>query len=270
MVSLQSLLPTQHYSGPSTTTLGRIEAADGSGVVHFQFNPDSIQVTQGSASAGTTSPYGVPSGGRGTGGGSSTRSRAGRPSGTSTPGGTGAPGGGTRASAGTSKTWQVSFNTIYFDAGFGGDISPDIQQLYEWMQPPSQQSSNTSPTKRQTKVKAFIGSTKWAEGYISSLTVKYTLFRPDGKPTRALVTSLGITVDASSYPMQNPTSGGLASYSTHLLGAGESLQSVAFTTYGHARLWRHLAVLNGIDDPLRVRPGTVVMLPTLSELLDIE
>ena len=119
-------------------------------------------------------------------------------------------------------------------------------------------------------MKAFIGSTKWAEGFISNLSVTYQLFTPEGKPTRALINALAITIDASAYPMQNPTSGGLASYSTHLLAAGESLQSVAFTTYGHARLWRHLAVLNGIDDPLRVRPGTVVMLPTLSELLEIE
>ena len=138
MVSLQSLLPTKHYSGPTTTTLGRLEASDGS-VVRFHFNPESISVTQTSSSAGSSNPYGVPSGGAGTGG-ASTRSQSGRPSGRSTPGGAGAPGGGARASAGATKTWQVSFNKIYFDAGFGGDISSDIQKLYEWMQPPSQQS----------------------------------------------------------------------------------------------------------------------------------
>jgi nucleoid-associated protein YgaU len=43
--------------------------------------------------------------------------------------------------------------------------------------------------------------------------------------------------------------------------AGESLHSIAYREYGSAELWRGLAAENGIDDPLRVRPGTSIRIP---------
>ena len=65
---------------------------------------------------------------------------------------------------------------------------------------------------------------------------------------------------------QNPTSGGLAVRRAHQLVDGDTLASVAYAEYGDPAMWRPLAAFNGIDDPLRLRPGTRLLLPTLDEL----
>ena len=44
---------------------------------------------------------------------------------------------------------------------------------------------------------------------------------------------------------------------------------VAYQEYGDARLWRTLAEYNGIDDPLRVRSGTDVLLPAIEDLVGV-
>jgi nucleoid-associated protein YgaU len=45
----------------------------------------------------------------------------------------------------------------------------------------------------------------------------------------------------------------------------ETLDFIASQEYGQASHWRHIAEANGIDDPMRVRPGTVLALPPLPE-----
>ncbi|HEY9537696.1 MAG TPA: LysM peptidoglycan-binding domain-containing protein [Kiloniellaceae bacterium] len=45
---------------------------------------------------------------------------------------------------------------------------------------------------------------------------------------------------------------------------GDTLRLIAHRQYGEARLWRLIANENGIRDPLRVAPGTVLRLPPLT------
>jgi nucleoid-associated protein YgaU len=52
----------------------------------------------------------------------------------------------------------------------------------------------------------------------------------------------------------------------HTVVAGDTLASVAFRQYGDPAMWRPLAAFNGIDDPLRVRPGATLFVPALEEL----
>jgi nucleoid-associated protein YgaU len=59
----------------------------------------------------------------------------------------------------------------------------------------------------------------------------------------------------------NPTSGGPAGRRSHTIGAGDTLHSIAQREYGKPGLWRGLADVNGIDDPLRVAVGTSVLIP---------
>jgi nucleoid-associated protein YgaU len=49
--------------------------------------------------------------------------------------------------------------------------------------------------------------------------------------------------------------------------AGDTLPSVAFHAYGDPNLWRAVAEANGIDDPMRLRAGTRLLLPALDELV---
>ena len=52
----------------------------------------------------------------------------------------------------------------------------------------------------------------------------------------------------------------------HRTIAGDTLASVAYAEYGDPTQWRALAAYNGIDDPMRVRTGTTLLLPPRTEL----
>ncbi|MFD9702947.1 hypothetical protein [Lentzea sp. NPDC059081] len=92
--------------------------------------------------------------------------------------------------------------------------------------------------------------------------VTYTRFTKLGIPIRAKVTVRMVEQPnfIDTFPT-NPTSGGPPGRSGHVVTGGESLQSIAHDRYGSPGAWRELAAANGIDDPLRVRPGRVVYLP---------
>ena len=52
----------------------------------------------------------------------------------------------------------------------------------------------------------------------------------------------------------------------HVVAQGESLQSIATANYGRPGMWRAIADVNGIDDPMRLPPGTKVFLPGPDEI----
>ena len=51
-----------------------------------------------------------------------------------------------------------------------------------------------------------------------------------------------------------------------MLRAGDSLHSIAQRVYGKPSLWRGLAQANDIDDPMRVPPGTSILVPPQDEV----
>ncbi|HSH23634.1 MAG: LysM peptidoglycan-binding domain-containing protein [Actinomycetota bacterium] len=102
---------------------------------------------------------------------------------------------------------------------------------------------------------------------LKSCKIIYKRFDPSGIPLRAEA-SLTLQQQPSllaSLPT-NPTSGGLRGRQRHVVSDGENLQTIATATYGRPGHWRAVAEANGIDDPLRVRPGAVVYLPNAGEL----
>jgi nucleoid-associated protein YgaU len=101
--------------------------------------------------------------------------------------------------------------------------------------------------------------------YVSTVTAKYTLFTPGGMPVRAVV-SIALEEISGEKQGQNPTSGALAARDTHLLVAGDTLPSVAYSAYGDAGAWRDIARLNDIDDPLRLSPGARLLIPAPEEV----
>ena len=102
--------------------------------------------------------------------------------------------------------------------------------------------------------------------FVTSVQAKYTLFTPEGTPIRA---TCNVTLEEMPGPpgKQNPTSGALTARTQHTMVAGDSLASIAYREYGDPLLWRPLAVFNGIDDPLRMKPGASLFLPAMDELL---
>ena len=102
--------------------------------------------------------------------------------------------------------------------------------------------------------------------YVSQVQAKYTLFTADGLPVRA---TCQVTLEelAGEAPRQNPTSGGLVPHRVHQVVQGDSLPAIAYREYGQPAMWRSVAELNRIDDPMRLRPGARLLLPPLEELV---
>lgn len=99
---------------------------------------------------------------------------------------------------------------------------------------------------------------------VTSVSVRYTMFRPNGDPYRAVATLSLEEVDIKT-PRQNPTSGGLPARQTHTVVEGESLALIAQTEYRRPTRWRAIAEANGIDDPLRVPQGFRLLVPPVDE-----
>ncbi len=113
----------------------------------------------------------------------------------------------------------------------------------------------------------FEWGSAWSfEAVVTSISTNFTMFKEDGTPTRATVDlSLKQARDPGNFPAQNPTSGGIAGHKQYVVGQRETLDLIAAREYGQASHWRHIAEANNLDDPMRVRPGTVLALPPLPE-----
>jgi nucleoid-associated protein YgaU len=99
---------------------------------------------------------------------------------------------------------------------------------------------------------------------VTNISQNFTMFLENGTPVRAtLEVTLKQASDPDSYPFQNPTSGGVAGYQTHVLRQGESLHLIAAQEYGDPQQWRYIAAVNNVENPLRLQPGTVLQLPPL-------
>jgi nucleoid-associated protein YgaU len=150
----------------------------------------------------------------------------------------------------------------------GAEVSHHVEKLLDWLKA-TEESLSKTPKSPQPPVLAFAWgrnrALSWFHGYLKSVNVKYLMFRHDGAPTRA---TASITLEELPHDPQgqNPTSGGTVGHRTHVVTAGDSLQSIAHQEYGNAAMWRELANLNGIDDPLRVSAGTTLLIAGEDEL----
>lgn len=144
----------------------------------------------------------------------------------------------------------------------GEDVSDDIDTLNSCCTPLDNSIHSKKPS--PPWVVFGWGSKVHITAVVKSVGVKVTMFDSDGTPLRAIctVTMEEVVPDSGR---QNPTSGGLRSLRSRLLVEGDTLASVAYREYGNAGWWRPLAEANGIDDPLRVMPGTRVLVPDIDD-----
>jgi hypothetical protein len=158
--------------------------------------------------------------------------------------------------------------TMFLDdfASAKGDVTPKVTTLLNW----------TKPTKKSLGPPAApcapLVRFKWGgnpqldtfKGFLSNVNVTYTVFRKDGTPVQAKVV---ITIQGQQELPDgtNPTSHATNSRRTHTTVEGDTLQSIAFGELGKPAYWRAIAELNGIDDPLRIAPGTTLLIPTVGD-----
>src|SRR5215210_7299800 len=97
---------------------------------------------------------------------------------------------------------------------------------------------------------------------VDSLNLSFTYFSSTATPLRAKATlSLKQWQDEGKWRPQNPTSGTPAPHRVHLLQVGETLDRLASRYYGDSGAWRLIAHANSIVDPLRMKPGTLLVIP---------
>ncbi len=141
----------------------------------------------------------------------------------------------------------------------------NIKTLMGWLKPSDKSLDKKKPQPQILKFQwGSNESLSEFRGFLKSVGVKYTMFKQDGTPVRA---TANVTLEEvpTDPPGTNPTSGSSEGRRTHVVGASDSLHSIAYAEYGNANLWRAVAVFNGIDDPLRVAAGTRLLLPSADE-----
>jgi len=154
---------------------------------------------------------------------------------------------------------------MFFDASAKQDttVVKTVEKLFSLTTPTA--SSLTAKKASPPWVVFRWGSLTGFLAYVSQVQAKYTMFTADGLPIRA---TCQVTLDelAGDAPKQNPTSGGLMPHRVHQVVEGDSLPAIAYREYGQPSMWRAVADLNRVDDPMRVRPGDRLLLPPLEEL----
>jgi hypothetical protein len=180
------------------------------------------------------------------------------------------------------NTWNArpatgqDFGTVQFGGGSPASLSLELVfDAVESNQPDVSSIANTlmgiatiaqpgstpnQPGRRRPPAVRFGWNSVVFIGVVKQLTLQFTLFLPDGRPIRAHA-KLELMQVGGPPRGQNPTTAGTAGLRTATVRTGDSLQSIAYQTYGDASCWRLIAEANDIDDPMRVERGAVLSLP---------
>lgn len=165
---------------------------------------------------------------------------------------------------------------LFFDdfASANGDVTEKINKLFSWQQAVIVNGVVGSPPLVQFKW-GKNGMLTNFRGVLTSVNASYTVFNKSGTPIQATV---DITLEeakppkpvsdakaAGGIPGVNPTSHALDARRVHVVVQGDTLASIASGEYGDPNYWRALAEVNGIDDPMRVRPGANLLIPSAAD-----
>ncbi|GAA1214591.1 LysM peptidoglycan-binding domain-containing protein [Kitasatospora nipponensis] len=155
---------------------------------------------------------------------------------------------------------------LFLDATATHDtaVQRSVETLLGWCAPTARSIAAKAPC--APRVRFSWGSFDSASffGYLEEVSATYTLFDANGTPLRATC-DVQLTEAGDPTPRQNPTSGAPFARRVHRWVAGDCLELLAYREYGDPAAWRLIAQANGIDDPLRLRPGTEVLVPAADE-----
>ncbi|MEU6284007.1 hypothetical protein [Streptomyces sp. NPDC047028] len=157
----------------------------------------------------------------------------------------------------------------------GADTKNRCDQLLYWTSQPTGMLAEMASGLMDLKVKLPELTFQWGppmvgffyQVFMKSCEISYERFGDNGEPSRARV---NLTLEEQPSLLgrlpTNPTSGGLAGRRAHQMHQGENLVNVANQQLGHPQHWRALAEANRLDDPLRIKPGTSIFVPSPREL----
>jgi nucleoid-associated protein YgaU len=157
---------------------------------------------------------------------------------------------------------ELSFEILLDDMEGDNPIGDDLELLFKKMEADKKfvAKSGKKNVARPPYVTFSWGQTNFFLAAVKSLSVQFLKFDSSGTPIRAQVKLTLMQVDPGP-PGQNPTTRAIPGLGSHTVRDGDSLQSIAYTAYGDATAWRAIAEANGIDDPMRLRRGTRLLIP---------
>ena len=100
-------------------------------------------------------------------------------------------------------------------------------------------------------------------GVVESLTLRYTMFLPDGKPCRATANLSVKEAKTAKQQLEEKPRNSPDHTKRRTVKMGETLALIAHEEYDDPAEWRRIADANGIMDPKDVKPGTVLTLPPI-------
>lgn len=160
-----------------------------------------------------------------------------------------------------------SHSSVELSTRRGEDVRKYTKGLWDMMKIHPRSTDTTSEMGEPPHCQFAWGNLWSFEAVIVSISQKFTLFASDGTPLRAILdVSFKQIRDENRYPRQNPTSGGNPGEHLRVVREGETLVNIAYEEYGDPTVWRHLANINHLSNPLRLRPGQSLIVTPLPAL----
>ncbi|HYG47488.1 MAG TPA: LysM peptidoglycan-binding domain-containing protein [Allosphingosinicella sp.] len=100
---------------------------------------------------------------------------------------------------------------------------------------------------------------------IEKLSQRFTMFLSDGTPVRATLNVSFKQYKTITEQLSDPRRNSADKTKRRVLTADGSIWLLANQEYGDPRHWRSIARANGVGDPLRIAPGTPLVVPPLED-----
>lgn len=137
----------------------------------------------------------------------------------------------------------------------GTNVEDDIQRIERFVQIDS--SLHAPP------VVEFAWAKYHFTGVVTSLRKKMTLFAEDGRILRARLTASIRSYKSAEVQLRELKLSSPDRSHVRVLRENETLAHIAYEVYGDPRMWRPIALANGIQRPRFVAPGTPLWIPAL-------
>jgi nucleoid-associated protein YgaU len=100
---------------------------------------------------------------------------------------------------------------------------------------------------------------------LQQLEQQFTLFTEQGVPVRAKLSCTFMEWRTNEKDLEKQATQSSDIAKMHVVKLGDTLSSIAAREYLDPGLWRPIAIENGIDDPRLLKPGTLLLVPTLND-----
>jgi nucleoid-associated protein YgaU len=141
---------------------------------------------------------------------------------------------------------------LFFDTyEHGTDVREHTQRVVDLLRP--------SPRTFAPPVLLFVMGRFTFECVLLEADQQFTMFLPDGTPVRCRMTVR--FQEHVEVLVETQTGLFVAPPTLHTIGERDTLADLAAAYLGDPARWREIAELNGIDDPLRLVPGTTLQMP---------